>query len=64
MALAWVEKLSEERATFKTLLSFFLYFFLHCIIETLIKSLAGFAFVLYTHYTFSGHLEDVIIMFN
>ena len=62
MALAWVEKLSEQRAIFKTLLSFFLY--LHGIIETFIKSLEGFAFVQCTHHTFSGHLEDISLMFN
>ena len=64
MALAWVEKLSEQRAVLKTLLTFFLYSLLHCIIKTFIKFLAGFAFVQYTHHTFSGHLEDISLLFN
>ena len=29
-----------------------------------IKSLAGFALVQYTHHTFSGHLEDMSLLFN
>ena len=64
MALAWVKKLSEQRAIFKNLLSFFLYFLSHCIIKSFIKSLSGFVFVQYTHHTFSGHLEDISLLFN
>ena len=38
MALAWVAKLTEQRAIFKNLLSFCLYSLLHGIIKTFLKS--------------------------
>ena len=66
MTLAWVEKLSEQRAFFKISLSFFLCFLLHlhCISKTFIKSLTGFAFVQYKYHIFPGHLEDTSLLFN
>ena len=59
MALALVAKLSEQRAIFKNLLSFCLYSLLHGII----KFSTRFAFVQHKH-TFSGHLEDINLLFK
>ena len=64
MALAWVVKLSEQRAIFKNLLSFCLYFLLHGIIKTFINSVTRLAFVQYKLQTFSGHLEDINLLFE
>ena len=64
MALAWVAKLSEQTALFKNLLSFILYSLLHGIIRTFNKSLSRLAFTQYKHRTFSGHLEDINILFK
>ena len=51
MALAWVTKLSEQRAIFKNLLSFCLCSLLHGIIKNFIKSFTRFAFMQYKHHT-------------
>ena len=51
-------------ALFKNLLSFFLYSLLHNIVKTFIKSFIRFAFVHYKHHTFSGHLEDIYLLFK
>ena len=64
MALAWVAKLSEQTALFKNLLSFILYSLLHGIIKTFNKSLSRLALAQYKHRTFSGHLEDINILFK
>ena len=64
MALASVDKLSEQSAIFKNLLSFCLYFLLHGIIKTFIKSFMCFAFVEYKDQTLSGHLEDINLLFK
>ena len=61
MKLAYVAKLSEQRASFKNLLSFCLYSLLHGIIKTFVKSFTRFGFVQYKH-TFSGHLEDINLL--
>ena len=54
MTLAWVDKLSEQRAIFNNLLSFYLYSLLHKRINTFIKSFTCFGLVQYKHHTFSG----------
>ena len=64
MVLAWVARLSEQRATFKKLLSFCLYSLLHGIIKALIKAFTNFAFVWCKRHTFSGHLEDINLLFK
>ena len=64
MALAWVAKLSEQRAIFKILLLFSFCSLLHGIIKTFIKSFTRFAFMQYKHHTFSGHLEDANLLFK
>ena len=63
MALAWVAKLSEQKAIFKNLLSFCLYSLLHGIIKNLIKSFTRFVFVQYKH-SFCGHLEEINLLFK
>ena len=64
MALAWVAKLSEQRAISKNLLSFCHYSLLHGIIKTFIKSFTCFGFMQYNYHTFSGHLEDINLLFK
>ena len=63
MVLAWVSKLSKQKAMFKKLLSFCLYSLLHGFIKTFIESFTRFAFVQYKH-TFYGHLKDINLLFK
>lgn len=64
MALTLQDKLSEQRITFKNLLSFFLSSLLHGIIKVSIKSFTRSAFVQYKHHTLPAHLEDVNLLFK
>ena len=63
IALVWVTKLSDQRASFQKLKKN-IYSMLHDGIKTLIESFIGFAFVQYIHRTFSSHLEDKNLFFN
>ena len=64
IVLAWVAKISGERAIFKNVLSFCFYSLLHGIIKTFIKSFTRSAFVQYKHHTLPAHLEDVNLLFK